>query len=253
MAVKELEESTETRSGRNDHEMSFLDHLEELRLRLIRIALGVVIGMAITLAFNSYIIDYFLLLPAKNLGLTLQNLRPFGQLFLYFEVGIVSGIILSLPNVFYQLWKFIYPALEGKERKYIFYIVLFSTLCFLAGIVFAYFVMIPLTLNFAASFGTETIKNEFSLDEYMNLIISIMLASGTVFELPMISFFLSKLGLLSPEFMRKYRRHAIVILMIAAAFLSPGTDPVSQVMLAIPLLILYEISIAISKWAVKKN
>ncbi len=113
--------------------------------------------------------------------------------------------------------------------------------------------MLPLTLKFAAEFGSEMIKNEFAIDEYMSIIISVMLAAGFVFELPMISFFLSKLGILKPAIMRKFRRHSIVVIMILAAFLTPGADPVSQLVLAVPLVVLYEISIFISKISQKKS
>jgi sec-independent protein translocase protein TatC len=113
--------------------------------------------------------------------------------------------------------------------------------------------MLPLTLKFAAEFGSETIKNEFAVDEYISIIISVMLAAGLIFELPMISFFLTKLGILTPAFMKKYRRHSIVAIMVLAAFLTPGTDPVSQLVLAVPLVLLYEISIFISKVTMKKE
>jgi sec-independent protein translocase protein TatC len=161
-------------------------------------------------------------------------------------------LILSLPNVFYQLWKFIAPALRKNERKYALSIVAFTTACFLIGIAFAYFIMLPLTLQFAAQFGSSSIENNFAIDEYFSIVFSVMLGAGLVFELPMVSFFLSKLGILKPQFMRKYRKHAIVAIMIAAAFLSPGTDPVSQIVLTIPLVLLYEISIFISKISQKK-
>ena len=159
------------------------------------------------------LVEIVLLKPARDANASLQNLRPFGQLFLYVQVAIIVGIVASLPNIFYQLWKFIAPALRKRERKYIIWIVFFSTFCFLAGIAFAYFVMLPLAMKFAAQFGSEAIKNEFSIEEYMSIIISVMLAAGVVFELPMVSFFLSKLGILTPKFMRKYRRHAIVIIL----------------------------------------
>jgi sec-independent protein translocase protein TatC len=113
--------------------------------------------------------------------------------------------------------------------------------------------MLPLTMKFAAQFGSTQIANQFAIDEYMSIIISVMLAAGLIFELPMISFFLTKLGILTPNFMRKYRKHSIVIIMVAAALLTPGTDPVSQVILAVPLVLLYEISILISKLSVKKT
>ncbi len=240
-------------NGRNsDVEMSFLDHLEELRWRIIYAAIGIVAGAVLAWIFIDPLVDLVLLKPAKDSGVTLQNLRPFGQLFLFVQVAIVAGLIISLPNLFYQLWKFISPALKSNERKYILSIVIFSSICFLAGIAFAYFVMLPLALKFAAQFGSKAIKNEFAIDEYMSIVISVMLAAGCVFELPMVSFFLSKLGLLTPQFMRKYRRHAIIIILVLAAVLTPGADPVSQVILAVPLVLLYEISIFISKISMKK-
>jgi sec-independent protein translocase protein TatC len=233
--------------------MSFLDHIEELRWRIIYSLIGIVIFTIVAWVFINPLIEIVLLKPARDAHASLQNLRPFGQLFLYFQVAIIIGIVASIPNIFYQLWKFIAPALKKSERKYILRIVFFSTFCFLAGIAFAYFVMLPMAMKFAAQFGTEEIKNEFAIDEYMSIIISIMLSAGVVFELPMVSFFLSKLGILSPKFMRKYRRHAIVIIMVLAAILTPGTDPVSQVILAVPLVLLYEISIFISKISYKKS
>jgi len=236
-----------------EKEMTFLEHLEELRWRLIYSVIGVGVGTLLCWIFIDFIIDKVLLTPAKHAGVLLQNLKPFGQLMLYFEVAMVGGVILSLPNIFYQLWKFISPALRKSERRYISAIVIFSTLCFLLGISFSYFIMLPMSLKFAAQFGSASIKNVFAIDEYMSIIISIMLGSGVVFELPMVSFFLTKIGILTPAFMRKYRRHAIVLIFIAAAFLSPGTDPVSQLILAAPLVLLYEISIIISKLARKKS
>jgi sec-independent protein translocase protein TatC len=232
--------------------MTFLEHLEELRWRLIYSFIGVLAGTVLSWIFIDFLVESLLLRPAIENKIALQNLKPFGQIFLYFQIAIIAGIILSIPNIFYQLWKFISPALRKNERKYILAIVVFSSICFLLGIFFAYFVMLPLTLSFASQFGTTAIKNEFAIDEYMSIIISVMLAAGFVFELPMLSFFLSKLGILTPEFMKKYRKHSLVIILIAAAILTPGTDPVSQVILAVPLFLLYEISILVSKLSQKK-
>jgi sec-independent protein translocase protein TatC len=234
-------------------EMSFLDHLEELRWRIIYSLIGIVIGTIIAWIFIDFLIDNILLIPAKQANFKLQNLRPFGQLFIYFQVAIIVGLILSIPNVFYHIWKFISPALKEKERKYVTGIVVFTTFCFICGVVFAYFVMLPLTLKFAAQFGSATIENNFSIDEYFSIVLSVILGAGLVFELPMLSFFLSKIGILNPVFMRKYRRHALVTILIFAAILTPGTDPVSQIILAIPLVILYEISILVSKYSQKKT
>lgn len=254
VAEEHLEQYKESEGdGIEEKEMTFLEHLEELRWRIIYSLIGIVIGTIIAWVFVDFLVEQILLKPAKDSGVSLQNLKPFGQIFLYFQIALIAGLIISIPNVFYQFWKFISPALRKHERRYILAIVIFSTLCFLAGIAFAYFVMLPLALSFAAQFGTQTIKNEFAVDEYMSIIISVMLAAGLVFELPMLSFFLSKLGILKPSFMRKYRKHSIVIILVAAAVLTPGTDPVSQVILAVPLVLLYEISILVSKFSQKKS
>lgn len=246
---------TDNKSGDTNPgvEMTFLEHLEELRWRIIYSILGVVIGAVICGVFLDFLVDVVLLKPARESGAALQNLKPFGQLFLYMQIAIIGGIIISIPNLFYQLWKFIAPALRKNERKYILSIVIYSSACFLIGIGFAYFIMLPLTMKFAAQFGSSQIENQFAIDEYMSIIISVMLAAGLIFELPMISFFLTKLGILTPAIMRKFRKHSIVVIMIAAALLTPGTDPVSQVILAVPLVLLYEVSILISKLSVKKS
>ncbi len=239
-------------------EMSFFEHLEELRWRIIKMLIGIVLGTIIAWIFIDFLINTVLLSPIVRLNMNpppgqqpihLQNLKPFGQLFLYMEVAIIGGVILSLPNVLYQIWAFIAPGLMPRERKYIRSIVFFSSFSFLAGIVFAYFVMLPAALQFFAGFGSATIQNNIAVNEYMSFVISVLLAAGIVFELPMVSWFLSKIGILRPEFMRKYRRHSIVVIFLLAAALTPGTDPVSQILLAIPLVVLYEISIMVSAWA----
>jgi sec-independent protein translocase protein TatC len=238
-----------------EHEgaMSFLQHLEELRWRFVYSIIGILIGTIITWIFIDFLVDSILLIPAKNANIKLQNLRPFGQLFLFMQIAITGGIILSIPNIFYQMWKFISPALKQNEKKYITLIVVFSTICFLSGIAFAYFIMLPLTLKFAGEFGSTDIENNFAIAEYFSIIISVMLAAGLVFELPMLSFLLSKIGILTPKIMKKYRKHSIITILILAAILTPGTDPVAQILLAIPLGLLYEISIYVSKVFSKKS
>ncbi len=239
-------------SNSHETEMTFLEHLEELRWRILYALIGITIGTIAAWIFIDELIEYVFLIPAKTAELKLQNLRPFGQLFLYFQVALIVGFVISIPNVFYQLWKFISPALKENEKKYVSVIVFISSICFLSGVVFAYFIMLPITLKFAVEFGTENIENNFAITEYFSIIISVMLAAGVVFELPILSFFLSKIGILSPKFMRKFRRHAIVTILILAAVLTPGADPVAQVLLAVPLVFLYEISIFVSKMSQKK-
>jgi sec-independent protein translocase protein TatC len=238
-----------------EKEMSFFDHLEELRWRIVRSLLAIVVSMAVTWVFIDWIMESVVLAPITQLNahlspgqqpIHLQNLRPFGQLFLYMQVAGVFALLASFPYILYELWAFIAPGLMPKERKYIRSIVFFTTFCFFSGVAFAYFVMLPAALQFFAGFGTPTIENNIAVSEYMSFVVSVVLAAGVVFELPMVSWFLSKLGILTPAFMRHYRRHAIVVIFLLAAALTPGTDPVSQILLAIPLLVLYELSIGIS-------
>jgi sec-independent protein translocase protein TatC len=245
-----------------EKEMSFFDHLEELRWRVVRALLSVIVGTAVAWVFIDWIVDAVVLAPVVSLNahlspgqqpIHLQNLRPFGQLFLYMQIAITAGILASFPYILYELWAFIAPGLMPKERRYIKSIVFFTTFCFFAGVSFAYFIMLPAALQFFAGFGTATIENNISIGEYMSFVVSVVLAAGIVFELPMVSWFLSKLGILTPAFMRRYRRHAIVVVFIVAAALTPGTDPVSQILLAIPLMLLYEISIWVSSWANKQR
>ncbi len=237
----------------HEGEMSFLQHLEELRWRFVYAIIGVLIGTIITWIFIDFLVENILLLPAKTADIKLQNLRPFGQLFLFMQIAIIGGIILSIPNIFFQMWKFISPALQESEKKHITLIVVFSSICFLSGVAFAYFIMLPLTLKFAGEFGSTEIENNFAIAEYFSIIISVMLGAAVVFELPMLSFLLSKIGILTPQLMRKYRKHSVITVLILAAILTPGTDPVAQILLAIPLTLLYEISIYVSKVFSKKR
>ena len=249
------EEQDLLEDGEEEHEgaMSFLQHLEELRWRFVYAIGGILLGTIVTWIFIDFLVDNVLLIPAQTANIKLQNLRPFGQLFLFMQIAIIGGIILSIPNIFYQMWKFISPALKDNEKKHITLIVIFSSICFLSGVAFAYFIMLPLTLKFAGEFGSTEIENNFAIAEYFSIIISVMLGAAVVFELPMLSFLLSKIGILTPQLMRKYRKHAIITVLILAAILTPGTDPVAQVLLAIPLTLLYEISIYVSKVFSKKR
>lgn len=230
----------------SNREMSFWDHLEELRKRLIWSAIGIVIGTAICAIFADFIVNSFLLYPAVHCKppFKIQNLKPYGQMVLYMEIIFVAGLIASLPNTLYNVWKFIEPALYPNERKYIGWIVFFSTFFFLIGGAFAYFVLIPNALKFFAVFGSPYIENIIDVQSYFSFITGIILASGIVFELPMLSYFLARLGILSPQFLRKYRRHAVVVILLIAAFITPP-DIVSWIMMSVPLYVLYEISIIV--------
>ena len=255
MADKETDKvnnSTGETPSEEQHEMGFFDHLEELRKRIIWAVVGIVLGCVVSAVFINQIIEYVLLRPAVISHLNLQNLKPFGQPFLYFKVIFIGGFVIAFPFLIYQIWKFIEPGLYLKERKWARSITFFTTLCFLTGVAFAYFIMIPFMLNFASTFGSDKIKNMIDINEYFSFMIMMMLASGLIFEMPMISYVLTKAGLVTPKFLRKYRRHAIIILLAVAAVITPTPDPINQLIFFSPLFVLYELSILVSKIATRR-
>jgi len=230
-----------------EREMPFLDHLEELRWRLLKSIISVFVMMVICFFFSDYILE-LLLFPGKQIEppVPLQVLKVQTVFIIKLEIALVAGIIFSLPVIFYQLWQFLMPGLLVGERKLIPVIVFFSVLCFLAGGAFAYFIIIPYALQFFLSLAPIDIQNNIALDFYIGFLLRLIFVFGIVFELPMLSLVLSKIGLITPEFMRKYRKYAIVGAFILGALLTPP-DPTTQVLLALPIVILYEVSIYIAK------
>jgi len=239
----------------DETEMSFLDHLEELRWHLIKSAIGLLVAVAVCGYFSDWIINELVLRPATRTSppLELINTIPYGQITFYMLVVIVAGLIITVPWLLYQMWKFIQPGLLPKERKYISKIVTFSSLCFFAGVAFSYFVMLPYMLQFFTEFGTADIRNMISVTEYMSFVVQLVLISGLIFELPMVSYFLARFGILTPAFMRHYRRHAYVVILIAAAIITPTTDPITMSVFSVPIVALYELSIGIAGLAKKKR
>jgi sec-independent protein translocase protein TatC len=235
-----------------DQEQGFFQHLEELRGRLFKAVLAILLGCVAAGYFVNDIMNLILLKPAVIAKLELQNLRPFGQQFLYVKVILVSGLVVAFPIVMYQLWKFIEPGLYAHERRWAGRITALTTICFMLGVSFAYFVMIPGMLQFTVSFGTANIKNIIDIGEYFSFMIMTILGAGLIFELPMITFVLSSIGLVTAAMMRKYRRHAIIVILFVAAVITPSPDPINQLIFAFPLYILYEISIIIARMTRKQ-
>jgi sec-independent protein translocase protein TatC len=237
----------------SEREMSFLDHLEELRKQIIKMVVGILVGTILCIFFADFIVQTILLSPLRSVGLKAQVLSPYGIVMLYMEAILICGVILSMPYTIYCLWIFVAPGLLPKERQYISRIVFFTSLCFFTGIAFGYYVLLPGALTFFSTFGTQNIELHVALDQYVSFMLALLLGAGLVFELPMISYFLSKMGILTPAFMRKYRRHAIVVILIIAAVVTPTPDMVTQTLLALPMFVLYEVSIFVSKFAQKKK
>ena len=236
-----------------DREMSFLDHLEELRKQIIKMIAGIIVGTLLCIFFADFIVQTILLSPLRSVGLKTQVLAPYGIVMLYMEAILICGVILSMPYSIYCLWKFVAPGLLLKEKQYISRIVFFTSICFFTGIIFGYYVLLPGALTFFSTFGTQNIELHIALDQYVSFMLALLLGAGLVFELPMISYFLSKMGILTPAFMRKYRRHAIVVILIIAAVVTPTPDMVTQTLLALPMFFLYEVSIFVCKFAQKKR
>jgi len=232
--------------------MHFLDHLEELRWRLLKSLISILIGSVVTFYFIDIII-IFLIKPTQNLAnpMDLQVLKVQGMFMIKWGIALIGGFVLAIPVLTYQLWKFISPGLYLNERKYVGPLIFFTYLSFLVGLVFSYTVIIPFSLEFFTSVGVDQIENNFSINYYFNFVTWLMIGSGLIFELPVLVFILSIIGLLTPAFMSHYRRHSIVIILILSAFITPP-DPVSLVLMFIPLWLLYEISIGVS-WLVNRK
>ncbi len=237
----------------NNKEMPFLSHLEELRWRLLKSIIAVFVMVFVSFPFTNQLLE-ILTYPNQNMANPpkLIFLHPTGMLLVRFGIAIAAGIILALPVIFYQFWKFVSPGLLPHEKRYIWPIIIFSTVCFLIGIVFAYFVMLPFMLPFLYSLGTEAIRPTININDYIAFVGRIIIVSGIIFELPAMSYFLTKIGILRPHYLKKYRRYAVVVVFILAAILTPP-DPGSQLMMAAPLLLLYEISVWISVIVYKKK
>lgn len=233
--------------------MPFLDHLEELRWRLLKCIISVIVLMILSFPFSKQILK-ILTYPNNHLNspAKLIFLRPTGMLMVRLWVSVATGIVLSLPVIFYQLWKFISPGLLEKERKYAIPMVLFTTLCFLAGVLFSYFILIPVVLPLLYGMTIESIEPTINISDYIGFVTRLILICGVVFEFPALSFFLTRVGILTPDFLKKYRKYGIVLIFVMAAILTPP-DPLSQVLLAFPLVLLYEVSIWISIFVKKKR
>ena len=260
-------------------EMSFLEHLEELRWHIIRAILAIVILMITAFIFKNFIFDKIILAPKDpdfftnrilcQLGYLMKlktnilciNTKPFnlinikmaGQLTTHIAVSMVAGVILAFPVILWEFWKFFKPALHSNERQHARGAVLAASLLFFTGVLFGYYLLAPLSIHFLGSYEiSPEVTNQINVRSYIGTLSSICLATGLIFELPIITFFLTKIGIVTPSFLKKYRKHAIVVIFIVAAIITPP-DVFSQLLVSIPLLALYEVGIVISKRVMKQK
>jgi sec-independent protein translocase protein TatC len=261
-------------------EMSFLQHLEELRWTLVRSAIAVVLGMILAFTFSTIIFDQVILAPQRadfityrvlcqlgqaagagdamciqDVGFTFQNQTMGGQFMADLLVSFVAGCILAMPYVLFQIWRFIGPGLSPKERGAVGGIVWAMAFLFLLGIAFGYFVLTPMSIQFLGSYRvgtTNAVSNEINLDSFIGTVTSLTLWTGVVFQMPLIILFLTRIGLVGPDFLRTYRKHAYVAILILAAIITPP-DVTSQILVSLPLFLLYEVSIFLSARAQRRQ
>jgi sec-independent protein translocase protein TatC len=251
-------------------EMSFLGHLDELRRRLFKIAIAVFIVGVIAFLFKNFIFDVIIFGPKDpnfityrffcdvsryfgteglcidEIPFVVQSRTMSGQFNAHMWTSIIAGVILAFPYILWQLWLFISPALYDNEKKYAASFVIISSFLFFVGVLFGYYLITPLSINFLGAYRvSDQVMSNIDIDSYMSLLKTSVLVSGVIFELPIIIYFLTKMGIVTPTFLRTYRKHSLVVVLIIAAIITPP-DIVSQIIVSIPILILYEISILIS-------
>jgi sec-independent protein translocase protein TatC len=271
------QELNEENEGTGEKEMSFLDHLEELRWHVIRSIIAIVVFTIVAFVQVKWIFNNIILAPAKSDFATWRLLCKFGQKFDIkdfciediplelqsrymtgqFTITIVAafilGLIIAFPYIAWELWRFIKPGLRPGERKNSSGIVGAISFLFLAGISFGYYVISPLMVYVMVNYQiSDLIRNEFDITSYVSTFVALVFGSGVLFQLPVVIYFLSKIGLVTPSFLRKYRKHAVVLILIIAAIITPP-DPLSQTLISIPLYMLFEISILISARVEKKK
>lgn len=262
---------------REEEEMTFLDHLEELRWRLVRSAIAITIGAIVIFIAKDFVFDKIVFGPrnldffsfkmwcklsellslgdklcVKEIKYEVISTTMLGQFTAHLIVSIVGGIIIAFPYLFFEVWSFLKPGLKANEVKAARGVSFFTSLLFFTGVLFGYYVIAPLSLQFLGSYQVGDVMSRISVMSYMKTVVTITLAAGLIFQLPILIYFLAKIGLVTPEILRKYRRHALVAVLILAAIITPP-DLTSQILVAFPVLLLYEISILIAKRVVKQN
>lgn len=261
-----------------EKEMSFLDHLEELRWHIVRSVFAIMIFMIVAFIYMPWIFDQIIFAPsridfptfrwlcklgeltgaqdalcAKPFVFKIQSRYMTGQFTMQFLAAFVVGFIISFPYVFWEIWRFIKPGLHNNEVKNSRGAVFAVSFLFLLGISFGYFVLVPMMTWFFASYSlSPQIVNEFDITSFVSTFIALVFGSGLLFQLPVVVYFLTKIGLLTPQFMRTYRKHSYVVILIVGAIVTPP-DPLSQMLISMPLFLLYEISIFISVYVARKR
>ena len=261
----------------DENEMSFWDHLRELRGHIIKSLLSVIVFAIVAFIYKDFVFDSIILAPKdanfitnrvlcklgmlididyfciSEFALNIININMAGQFMTHLYISFMAGVIIAAPYIIYQFWSFIEPALLDHEKQNSGSTVIISSILFLTGIAFSYFLIVPLALNFFGSYHVSAeVVNQIALGSYISMVVTVTLSIGIVFELPVVIFFLTKAGLISIDFLKKNRKYMLVIVLIMSAIITPP-DVFSQVMVTFPLMILYEFSILVAKRAIKKD
>ncbi len=279
MDIQNLMEEVNSKNNNKETEkvMTFWDHLDELRWHIMRSLIAIVILAIVAFVNREIIFDYIILAPStsdfftnrmlcelgrilsldalciKEMHLKIINIKMSGQFLTHMYISIVAGFILAFPYVLWEIWRFVKPAMKDTEKKYSSGGVFISSVLFMMGILFSYFLIVPLTVNFLGTYHvSESVFNQISLSSYISTVVSVTFAVGIVFELPILVYFLTKIGILTPEFMKRNRKYMYVIMLIVSAIITPP-DMFSQILVVFPLIVLYEFSIGVSNRINKKN
>jgi len=271
-----MEEVKTKKNAPKEKVMTFWDHLDELRWHIMRSLIAVVILAIVAFVNRTIIFDYIILAPSssnfitnrvlcqigeylsisalcvKEMKLQIISIKMSGQFLTHMYISVVAGFIMAFPYVLWEIWRFIKPAMKESEQKYSSGGVFISSVLFMMGILFSYFIIVPLTVNFLGSYQVSaSVHNQISLSSYINTVVSVTFSVGLVFELPIMVYFLTKIGILTPDFMKKNRKYMYVIMLVVAAIITPP-DMFSQILVVMPLIVLYEFSIGVSNRIYKK-
>lgn len=234
--------------GTDSTEMGILQHIEELRQRLIRAIIALAVGVVVGTFLTPMTLEA-LTKPTKDLGIELQALRPTESTAVFFKVSIVIGVVIAMPIIVYQLFLFVAPGLESREKRYVLIGAPLAALSFAAGVVFAAYVLLPAALPFLTGFLSSIVKNQYSIDYYISFVSNIMVWAGIVFETPLVMYFLAKLGVVDHRGFAKARRLVVVGAAAGAAIITPTTDPLNMMLVMVPFMLLYEFGILLARLA----
>jgi sec-independent protein translocase protein TatC len=260
-----------------EKEMSFLDHLEELRWHLIRSLIAVVVFTIIAFVSARWIFENVVFAPARpdfptfkalcklgdalgyeglcitDIPFKVQSRNMTGQFTMHIMASFIIGLMIAFPYVCWEVWRFVKPGLQVKERKYSRGAVAAVSVLFFSGVMFGFYVIAPWMVYFLANYSiSDMVVNEFDITSYVSTVVLLVFGSGLLFQLPVVIYFLTKVGIVTPEFLRKYRKHSIIVILIVAAIVTPP-DPMSQMIISIPLYLLFEISILISAGVARRQ